>query len=173
VALVGCGTYDPASRTSFLRRSEQQLCEADRQELAELRAAMEREPDPARRDAQLRRMGGLFGRAQSCDLLEEEPDLPAVQVDAAGHQQTWRDALRLQEEGVEPAAFAAIRAPVLMLHGEQDPHPGPQIRDSLRPFLPQLRYRSFPRCGHSPWRERHAREPFLAALREWLQARSG
>ena len=40
--------------------------------------------------------------------------------------------------------------------------------DLLRAFVPQIRYRGFARCGHRPWAERHAREPFLAALREWL-----
>ncbi|MFH1329524.1 MAG: alpha/beta hydrolase, partial [Actinomycetota bacterium] len=82
--------------------------------------------------------------------------------------ETWADALRLQAEGVEPAAFAAVTCPVLLLHGDDDPHPGPATCEVLRRHLPQLQYRGFPRCGHKPWAERHAREPFLAALREWL-----
>jgi pimeloyl-ACP methyl ester carboxylesterase len=41
--------------------------------------------------------------------------------------------------GIEPQAFAAITAPVLMVHGDDDPHPG-AIRETLRPFLPQLEY---------------------------------
>ena len=55
-----------------------------------------------------------------------------------------------------------------MLHGADDPHPGPAIRDSLRPHLPQLEYREWDRCGHYPWLERAAREEFLVVLREWL-----
>jgi hypothetical protein len=31
-----------------------------------------------------------------------------------------------------------------------------------------VEYRGFPRCGHKPWAESHASEPFLAALREWV-----
>jgi pimeloyl-ACP methyl ester carboxylesterase len=42
--------------------------------------------------------------------------------------------LRRQDDGIEPQAFAAITAPVLMIHGDDDPHPGVAIRETLRPF---------------------------------------
>ena len=80
--------------------------------------------------------------------------------------------MRLQEESVYPAAFAAIDAPVLMLHGTVDPHPGRMIRASLEPHLPQLEYHEWERCGHYPWLEKAAREEFFAVLREWLTRRS-
>jgi pimeloyl-ACP methyl ester carboxylesterase len=96
-------------------------------------------------------------------------DDPPEPFDAAAYEQSWDDMLRLQSEGVYPRAFAAIRAPVLMLHGDHDPHPGPMIRDGLAPYLPQLEYRELARCGHSPWDERFARDAFFAALTPWLE----
>ena len=79
--------------------------------------------------------------------------------------------LRLQGEGLYPAAFRSIRSPVLMLHGAADPHPGALIRASLAPHLPQLEYREWERCGHYPWLERAVREEFFSVLREWLGKR--
>jgi pimeloyl-ACP methyl ester carboxylesterase len=76
--------------------------------------------------------------------------------------------LSLQEAGVYPAAFAAIRSPVVMLHGTYDPHPGRMVRDALLPHIPQLGYREWARCGHSPWYERHVRDDFFAFLKSWL-----
>jgi hypothetical protein len=38
-------------------------------------------------------------------------------VDARTHEETWDEMLRLQTEGIYPAAFAAIKVPVLMVHG--------------------------------------------------------
>jgi pimeloyl-ACP methyl ester carboxylesterase len=90
-------------------------------------------------------------------------------VDAKGLVETWDDMVRLQGSRVYPAAFSSITCPVLMLHGSYDPHPGPMIRDSLNACIPQLEYREFEQCGHSPWVEVHAREPFLAQLRSWLE----
>ena len=78
--------------------------------------------------------------------------------------------LRLQEDGIYPAAFEAIAAPALMLHGDADPHPGKMIRDSLASTIAHLEYRELARCGHYPWLETAAREPFYALLREWIEA---
>jgi pimeloyl-ACP methyl ester carboxylesterase/RimJ/RimL family protein N-acetyltransferase len=91
--------------------------------------------------------------------------------DLAGHTETWDDMVRLQADGVYPAAFAAISSPVLMLHGAYDPHPGQMIRASLRPYLPQLEYREWERCGHAPWTERFVRDEFFAVLSDWLARR--
>ena len=79
--------------------------------------------------------------------------------------------LRLQAEGVYPAAFSAIDAPVLMLHGVQDPHPGGMIRDSLAPYVEGLEYLEWDCCGHYPWLERATREEFFEVLRGWLAER--
>jgi hypothetical protein len=43
------------------------------------------------------------------------------------------------------------------------------IRDSLTPYLPQLEYHEWARCGHYPWLERAAGKEFLATLRHWLR----
>ena len=76
--------------------------------------------------------------------------------------------VRLQQEGVYPGAFSAIDAPVLMLHGSYDPHPGEMIRAGLEQHLPQLEYHELERCGHYPWREKAVRDEFFAVLRGWL-----
>jgi len=76
--------------------------------------------------------------------------------------------MRLQKEGVYPAAFAVIHEPVIMLHGDYDPHPGPMIRGSLEMYLPQLEYREWEYCGHYPWLEKAVHNEFNAALGEWL-----
>lgn len=46
------------------------------------------------------------------------------QVDAQAHYETSHGMMRLQAEGAYPAAFAAIKVPVLMIHGTFDLHPG-------------------------------------------------
>jgi pimeloyl-ACP methyl ester carboxylesterase len=71
--------------------------------------------------------------------------------------------LRMQAEGIYPAAFAAIKVPVLMI-----PLPGRLIFEGLRPDLPQLEYRECERCGHYPWLERAAADPFFALVHDWL-----
>ena len=109
-------------------------------------------------------------------LYSYEPtvhELPVEACDARAHDESWNDMVRLQEEGEYPAAFAAIKAPVIMLHGAVDPHPGRLIFASLRTHLPQLEYREWERCGHYPWLEKAAREEFFATMHQWLTRQGG
>lgn len=166
LALVGCGTYDPATREAFRQAVGERLGEGGRRRLEELTGRMEGASSDTELERLLGRLGDLMEGVMSHELLPGPED--PVPLDGRGHRETWADVLRLQAEGREPAAFAAITCPALMLHGEDDPHPGPATFALLRRFLPRLQYRSFARCGHRPWAERWAREPFLAELGDWL-----
>jgi pimeloyl-ACP methyl ester carboxylesterase len=171
VALVGCGTYDRETREAFQRAVGAKLGEEGRRRLDELGGRIEAASSGAESDRLLGLLRDLMQQAMAHEPLPglEDP----VEMDGRGHRETWADALRRQAEGAEPAAFAAISCPVLMLHGDDDPHPGRATFDLLQRRIPQLRYRGFARCGHRPWAERHAREPFRAALREWLASPAG
>jgi pimeloyl-ACP methyl ester carboxylesterase len=117
---------------------------------------------------------GLLGRlilpAYSYDLALDRLEFESC--DARAYQETWTDMLKLQEAGVYPQAFDAIDAPVIMLHGAADPHPGRMIRAKLQPHLSQLQYHEWERCGHYPWLEKAARREFFALLHDWLARRT-
>jgi pimeloyl-ACP methyl ester carboxylesterase len=164
LALVGCGTFDEAARERLRALYEGRLDAGLRRRLDGL---AEEYPDP---DQRLRALGRLLLRPYSYDVAGEELEVEAC--DARAHRETWEDMVRLQERGVYPAAFAAISEPVLMLHGAVDPHPGALVRAGLEPYLPQLEYHEWARCGHYPWLEKAVREEFFAVLRQWLARHS-
>jgi pimeloyl-ACP methyl ester carboxylesterase len=160
LVLVGCGTFDVASRARFRATIDERMDDGLRARIV----ALEREiPDPDRR---LGAFGDLLAPVYAFDPLPEGLGFEAC--DARAHEETWADMLRLQADGTYPAAFAAIESPVLMLHGAFDPHPGSMIRASLAPYLRRLEYVAWERCGHYPWVERETREGFFEVLRKWL-----
>ena len=174
MALVGCGTYDEECRAQFRSRLDALMDDATRLRLEtlKLRAAMEVDPDV--RDAVVRQRGDLTMSIEAYDLMDSVDDpRDAMQYDGGANVETWNDVLRLQREGMEPQRFSRISCPVLMLHGNIDPHPGAATRDLLRRFIPHLQYVEFEKCGHEPWKEQHARHPFLVALLSWLRLHSG
>ncbi len=167
LVLVGCGTFDPASRL----RLQETLRERQDADLQEALQRLERDiADPARR---LREQYRLTRRLYDYDPIELPPDRRATDpaLDIEAHRQTWEDMLRLQSEGVFPAAFCAIQSPAVMLHGAYDPHPGRMTHDTLRRHIPHLEYREWARCGHRPWAERHARDEFFEFVCDWLRPR--
>lgn len=158
--LVGCGTFDLAARARMREILAERLGDT-----AALRSRLESEhADP---DARLAAYGKALEAAYQVDPVPGAAG--SGPVDARANAETWADMIRLQEAGVYPAAFAAIRSPVLMLHGAFDPHPGAMIRDGLRPLIPRLEYHEWERCGHEPWRERGVREAFHDHIRTWLR----
>src|SRR5262249_44838466 len=120
-----------------------------------------------KRDTILAELGAAYMAIESYDLVPEHSDpADSLLVDEAGNAETWSDVLRLQREGIEPQAFSAISAPVLMIHGDTDPHPGAATRDLRRRHIFHLEYVELERCGHEPWRERFARDRFIDLLRD-------
>lgn len=159
VVLIGSGTWDLESRTRLTEILEERMTPALEEEFS--RISEIRDPDE-RLDARGRAIHPLY----AFDPLTS--DLEMERCDGHGNRETWADMVRLQEEGVYPAAFRTIECPVLMLHGDFDPHPGDMIRDSLLPHLPRLEFHEWPRCGHYPWIEREWRSAFFSRLLEWL-----
>jgi len=160
IVLVCSGTFDLAARERFsLNLSERKKDERARQrfQLA-LQIA-----DPNERFHEL---GKQTLELYSYDLATTEQEIDESEPGCG--ESTWDDMVRLQNEGVYPPTFAAIKSPVLMLHGAQDPHPGEMIRASLAPYVPQLEYFEWQRCGHYPWLEKATRDEFFSVLRTWL-----
>jgi pimeloyl-ACP methyl ester carboxylesterase len=158
LTLVGCGTFDVGARAELQRVIAERMTDDIR---ARLKGA-----DQLDQDQRLKASAEAMLPVYACDLLASphEDD----HVDARAHHETWDDMLRMQAEGIYPAAFAAIKVPVLMIHGTYDPLPGRLIFEGLRPYLPQLEYRELDRCGHYPWLERAAADPFFLLVRDWL-----
>jgi pimeloyl-ACP methyl ester carboxylesterase len=169
LVLVGCGSYDEVTRAELRNALQERLGPEGRERVAKLRAQLVGQTSPAQREVALQQLASIHAELETYAALDNDTDpTQHLPLDPDGHSQTSNDVLRLQRDGGEPQAFAQIRAPVLMIHGDHDLHPGPATRDLLRQYIPQLEYLSLERCGHEPWRERHAREPFAAALCDWL-----
>jgi pimeloyl-ACP methyl ester carboxylesterase len=99
-------------------------------------------------------------------LPGENPD--ALDFDAEAFGGVWPQAARMRETGELLQRFATIAGPVTAIHGADDPHPADGVRLPLLSALPSARFVLLERCGHTPWRERHARDGFYAALRAAL-----
>lgn len=160
LVLIGCGTFDTASRRRLQATREERMDDGFRHRLEELGSGTS---DP---NARFEAVGRLFSELDAYDSIDA--DAAEWACDAKAYEETWNDLLVLLRQGVYPTAFAAITTPVVMLHGAYDPHPGRMIRDNLGQHMPQLEYREWERCGHEPWLEKAVRDDFLSVLRAWL-----
>jgi pimeloyl-ACP methyl ester carboxylesterase len=163
--LVGCGTFDLTARAELQKTIAGRMNDEIR---ARLKCA-----DQVDQGERMKAGAETEMSIYSYDVAASAHEQDRVDVDVRAHHETWDDMVRLQTDGVYPAAFAAIKVPVLMVHGTYDPHPGRLISAGLRPYLPQLEYRELERCGHHPWLEKAAADQFFALVHEWLAATCG
>jgi pimeloyl-ACP methyl ester carboxylesterase len=163
IVLVGCGTFNRASRDKMLWN----LIERTDATLKKRLKVLDDESLPP--EEWVKKRFELLAPLYIYEPNGEASRQAMENLDVRAHRETWEDMVRLQEAAVYPAAFSAIESPVLMIHGEYDPHPGRMIRDSLKPYLPQLGYVELERCGHQPWLEKQAAEIFFKILNDWLE----
>jgi pimeloyl-ACP methyl ester carboxylesterase len=160
LVLISSGPLDARYAPRILAA---RIARLDAAEAAELEALV-RSPRDA--PARLTRLIALTERADSVDPIHIDAHADDVFPDQLGlHAQVWADAAARRTRGDFIDAAARLRCPVVVLHGADDPHPldgviAPLGSAGLNPEVVVL-----PRCGHWPWRERHARDAFFASLR--------
>jgi pimeloyl-ACP methyl ester carboxylesterase len=115
------------------------------------------------------RLAALAEKADAVDPLPDDREADdALPFQPELFDRVWREAALMRERGAFVAAAWHVRCPVTVIHGDLDSHPLEGVRDPLMSTGVNLTVMTLERCGHYPWRERHAREPFFAALRALL-----
>ncbi|MEA4856976.1 MAG: alpha/beta hydrolase [Solidesulfovibrio sp.] len=159
--LVGSGPLEARHAEGLTHTRLGRLAPGERREAEALLAA-----GPGLDDAGLARLGALFGRADAYDPLAPEdtpPSGPDAGVQAAIFSAVWPEAAALRQSGELLRQARSLRCPVIAIHGAHDPHPLAGVSEPLA-GLAGFRCLTLPRCGHTPWLERQAREYFFEAL---------
>lgn len=168
--LVGSGPFTQAYVQLIAANRRRQLGQQDWEEYLQLVEQLN-QPDtrtPAGA-TELARLGELGQRSDSYDPLTM-PAAGLLSGDEQGeiYRGVWPAAAELRRTGALLAMARQITCPVLAIHGEQDPHPAAGVGEPLAASLADFRMVVLPQCGHEPWQERQAREPFYLLLEQEL-----
>ncbi|WP_428568569.1 MAG: alpha/beta fold hydrolase [Solidesulfovibrio sp. DCME] len=164
--LVGCAPFTERYAAGLTRKRLERLAPEARREAEALLA----DANPS--DAGLARLGALFARADAYDPLDDGDAVgtgSGAGLRADIFAAVWPEAAALRRSGQLLARARRLRCPVTAIHGAHDPHP---VAGVCRPLaaLPRFRCVTLPCCGHTPWLERQAREPFFRELAAALAA---
>ncbi|MGA7475941.1 MAG: alpha/beta hydrolase [Thermoplasmata archaeon] len=165
VVLVGSGPFQARYAAETLRHRRQRLTRSQWREFEELEHRL---ADPSSRasPSALSRLGELSEVADSYELVPHPP--AEAEADPAAFRAVWSEADEMRRSGALVRALRRVRAPVVVLHGTADPHPLQGVVEPLRRAGVDPTVVVLARCGHEPWWERYAREPFFAELRKEL-----
>jgi pimeloyl-ACP methyl ester carboxylesterase len=110
----------------------------------------------------LSRFGKIISKADSFDPLPPDAEEIPVQFDI--HQRVWGAAAELRASGELLDLGNQIRCPAVAIHGDYDPHPAEGVQKPLDQVIKDFRFILLPHCGHTPWREKEARDKFFEVL---------
>jgi len=94
----------------------------------------------------------------------------AVEVDWIIFRSVWSEAARLRVTNELINCADRIKCPVVAIHGDYDPHPVDGVERPLSRRLQDFKLIRIEKCGHIPWRERHAKDSFFEILRSELDS---
>ena len=163
--LVSSGSLDEAYRYEMDATRLQRLSAEEREELQRVNLCLD-DDACADQESAFARFGTLMSRLDGFDPITTKSDILEYQYRI--YRTVWPEAVALRASGELLCLAGAIECPVLAIHGNYDAHPAAGVREPLAQVVKEFRFILLARCGHTPWRERWAREAFYRILRAEL-----
>jgi pimeloyl-ACP methyl ester carboxylesterase len=168
LVLIDSGPLDPAFADKILETRLNRLPHEKRTEVLALMKGLN-DPSILPDASLLARFGELISQADSVDPIPDEPSDLNLRLMITVHRQVWEEAAALRASGYFVEKIRSITCPVVVIHGASDPHP---VQGVVEPFTKagvDLSIHILPACGHTPWKERQARDQFFDLLKREIE----
>jgi pimeloyl-ACP methyl ester carboxylesterase len=164
LVLVSSAPFEEQYAAVLKQNREMRLTQAETLEYAGLVEKLSN-PDAADKDDLLEQLGLLSVKTDMYDPLPVDV-LPEdmVELDGRIFHAVWNEAAEMLRTGRLLELAAKITCPVTAIHGDHDPHPADGVRLPLSARLKEFKFILLEHCGHTPWHERQARDPFFRVL---------
>lgn len=161
--LIGCGSFVEEHVATMNMIRESRLSQSDQKRLEELKSLLNHGHADEKAEAFLE-LGRIMDGVDSYSLLptKEEDVLVRPQIFSG----LMKEINTLRSEGSLLSIAKEIQCPVVAIHGRHDPHLPVGVRDPLKEHVKDFRFILLDNCGHTPWRERYARDHFFSCLEE-------
>jgi pimeloyl-ACP methyl ester carboxylesterase len=80
------------------------------------------------------------------------------------YESVWTEADRMRSSGELLMHAGRVSCPVLVIHGDFDPHPYNGVKLPLEKVIKEFRFLLLEKCGHEPWNEISAKNFFYDIL---------
>ena len=174
LVLVGCGPFKEKYLDIIMKRRLSNLSKEEGElfikTLQRLNNNNNTAPD---KDSALGTLGRLADKADNYEAVEDETqDNIQNDFEADGEMYTsiWPQAAEMRKNDELYCTLKEIKCPVTVIQGEYDSHPVEGVIEPLQEQGVDFDVHLLPKCGHSPFNEKFARETFYEILRSIVNA---
>ncbi len=161
--LVGAGPYDEKYTKEFQTNRLSRLSIAERAEFQKIINFLAN-PFTEGKDRLIKRLGELASKTDDFDPINFPQDLQEYSFNADIFAGVWPQAAQWRKNGKLLEFAAKVQCPVVAIHGDYDPHPAEGVKLPLSKAIKNFQFYLLEKCGHEPWKEKHARAFFFEIL---------
>ncbi len=163
--LVSSGVFEEKYAENIMSTRKSRLG-YDEQEMMDTLLFLLSDPDVPDKNTVFAQLGELINQADSFDPIPSKNSIIEYQYDL--HCKVWNDVKAFRKSGGFAQLGQFIKCPVVVIHGDYDPHPLEGIEKPLSSILSDLKMVTLKNCGHRPWLEKQAKDAFYEVLKSEL-----
>lgn len=161
VILVGCGAFDEKYLSGMQARRKGKLTRDEENRVDEYFLQLNR--------GQLREISDFNRLMNKMDAYEPTGHDDLDKFDFQGHGMLMDEFRPLRKSGGLLEMLKKIKCEIVVLHGLNDPHPLEGITEPFDKAGIDYTLHTFAKCGHTPWKEIHAKKEFLKLMRKEIE----
>ncbi len=158
--LVSSGPFEEKYVNDIMKTRINRLSSKEKKEQENLQKTLN-DPKIKEKDKSFARFGELFSKTDSFEPLPTEAE--EITINHNIYNKVWNEASELRSSGKLLEMARLVRCPVVAIHGDYDPHPAAGVK-LLSEHIRDFKFILLKNCGHTPWKERLARDKFFQTL---------
>jgi len=164
LVLVGSGPFQVEYAKGIMTTRLSRLNTGDNKKVEQL---MQKINSGNTDDRTLEEFGSLLAKADTYNPIRYEREVDGINMDI--YQKVWPEAEKLRKNGKLLEYGRSIHCPIVIIHGDYDPHPFEGVKRPLQSISPNCEFVLLKKCGHKPWVEKQAKSLFYKTLNRILQ----
>lgn len=162
--LVSSGALESKYNEDLMKIRLNRLSKSDREEAEKIITTIN--TNSSNKET-LKRFGELMAIADSFDYIADESD--SIELNMEIYKSVWLEASRLRDTNELINCVDKIECPIVVFHGEFDPHPIDGVEKPLLERVRNAKIIRLKKCGHTPWKEVFAKDEFYSLLIDELR----
>ena len=170
LVLVGSGPFKEKYLDTIMKRRLSNLTKEEGELFVKTLQQLNDNATPDK-DSALGTLGRLAEKADNYDVVEAQDDINIdIEADGEMYASIWPQAAEMRNKGELYCTLKEIKCPVTVIQGEYDSHPVEGVIEPLQEQGVAFNVHILPKCGHSPFKEKFAKEAFYEILRNIIKS---